>query len=128
MFEKKVEALLKKYRFEVTDVKRIHMQEFDVICKKGNTIYNFQCKNNYLDINNLSPVNMDKVCKQNKRLTNYYIKALEKENHRTRLLVEKFKTDNIENYVVVRYPVMMDHSRVICYNNLEDWLESKMDR
>lgn len=128
MFEKKVEALLKKYRFEVTDVKRIHMQEFDVICKKGDTIYNFQCKNNYLDINNLSPVNMDKVCKQNKRLTNYYIKALEKENHRTRLLVEKFKTDNIENYVVVRYPVMMDHSRVICYNNLEDWLESKMDR
>ena len=127
MFEKKVEALLEKYGFVLTGVKRIHMKEFDVICKKGDTIYNFQCKNNYFDINNLSPANMDKVCKQNKRLTNYYIKALEKENHRTRLLVEEFKTDNIENYVVVRYPVMMNHARVICYNNLENWLESKKD-
>lgn len=125
LFEKKVEALLKTYGFEVTGVKRIHMQKFDVICKNGAAIYNFQCKNNYLDINNLSPANIDKVCKQNKRLTNYYIKALEKENHRTRLLVEEFETDNIENYVIVRYPVMMNHTRVICYNNLEEWLESK---
>lgn len=124
LFEKKVKSLLEKYGFKDTDVKRINQQEFDVICLKKGVAYNFQCKNNYLDINVLDTDNIEKVCKQNKRLTKYYLKALDKENKRTIIVKDHFKVDVVENYVVSRFPIVMNHERLIPFNQLEDRLKS----
>lgn len=122
LFEKKVKSLLDKYGFEGTEVKRIHRQEFDVICLKDGVAYNFQCKNNFLDINSVDTGNIDKVCSQNKRLTKYYLKALDKENNRTKSVKEYFKVDVVENFVVSRFPIIMNHERLIPFNQLEDRL------
>ena len=122
VFEKKVKVLLEQYGFISTEIKRIHQQEFDVICKKDGCAYNFQCKNNYLDINTLSPQNLDRVRRRNKRLVKYYIRALEKENFRTKLVQVYFGVEHVENYVVARFPVVMNHERIIPFNKLENWL------
>ena len=123
VFEKKVKALLKQYGFQSTETKRIHKQEFDVICMKEGCAYNFQCKNNYLDINTICPDNIGWVCRQNKRLEKYYLRALDKENFRTKLVKEHFGVDHVENYVVARFPVVSKHDRIIPYNKLEGWLD-----
>lgn len=125
LFEKRVKALLEKYGYECTNVKRIHKQEFDVLCRQGDCIYNFQCKNNYLDINNLTIANIDKVCGQNKRLVKYYQNALDKENFRTKWVIEKFGVEKVENYVVARFPIVMNHKRLIAFNKLEEWLKGE---
>ena len=122
VFEKKIKALLEQYGFESTETKRIHKQEFDVICMKDGCAYNFQCKNNFLDINTVCPDNIKQVCRQNKRLAKYYLKALDKENFRTKLVQEHFDVNRVENYVVARFPVVSNHERIIPYNKLEGWL------
>ena len=124
LFEKKVKSLLVKYGFEVTNVKRIKRQEFDVICLKDGVAYNFQCKNNYLNINSVDTDNIANVCRQNKRLTRYYLKALDKENNRTKDVEEYFKVEEVKNYVVSRFPIIMNHERLIPFNQLEDRLKS----
>lgn len=128
VFEKKVKALLEQYGFKSTEIKRIQQQEFDVICMKDGCAYNFQCKNNYLDINLLSLQNIDKVKRQNNRLVKYYIKALEKENFRTKLVQAHFDVEHVENYVVARFPIVMNHERFIPFNNLENWLIQQIER
>lgn len=128
VFEKKITTLLEQYGFESTKVKRIRKQEFDVICHKKGKAYNFQCKNNCLDINTLSPDNIDKVSRQNKRLTNYYLKALDKEDARIQLIKEYFKTDEVENFVISRFPIMMNHERLIPFNRLEEHLKQIIDK
>lgn len=125
VFEKKVKELLKQYGFESTETKRIYSQEFDVICMKNGCAYNFQCKNNYIDINMLSTANVDKVSRKNKRLIRYYEKALEKENFRTKLVQDHFKVEHVENYVVARFPIVMNHDRLIPFNRLENWLKEE---
>ena len=97
--------------------------DFDVICMKEGCAYNFQCKNNYLDINTICPDNIGWVCRQNKRLEKYYLRALDKENFRTKLVKEHFGVDHVENYVVARFPVVSKHDRIIPYNKLEGWLD-----
>jgi Holliday junction resolvase len=124
LFEKKVKSLLEEYGFKVTNVKRIKRQEFDVICLKNGVAYNFQCKNNYLNINSVDTDNIDHVCRQNKRLSMYYLKALDKENKRTKVVKDHFKVDKVENYVVSRFPIIMNHERLIPFNQLEDKLKS----
>lgn len=126
VFEKKVTAMLEQHGFESMKTKRIHNQEFDVICMKDGCAYNFQCKNNFLDINSISPDNIDKVSRQNKRLVRYYIKALEKENLRTKLVQDHFNVEQVENYVVTRFPVVMNHKRLIPFNQLERWLKENL--
>lgn len=123
LFEKKVKSILEKYNFEDTEVKRIHRQEFDVICIKDGVAYNFQCKNNYLDINTVDSDNIDNVCHQNKRLTKYYLKALDKENNRTKVVKDHFNVDVVENYIVSRFPIIMNHERLIPFNQLENRLK-----
>ncbi len=123
VFEKKVKALLEEYGFDSTETKRIHHQEFDVICLKDGRAYNFQCKNNFLDINALNTHNIVRISRQNKKLVKYYVKALEKENLRTKLVQEYFGVNCVENYVVTRFPVVMEHERLIPFNQLEDWLK-----
>ena len=50
LFEDKVSNLLEQYGYRrVTGVKRINHKEFDVICQKDGIIYNFQCKNNFIN-------------------------------------------------------------------------------
>lgn len=122
VFEKKVENLLEKYGFTSTKVKRISRQEFDVICMKDGCAYNFQCKNNYLDISNISVQNLHDIIRKNKKLLNYYQRALKKENFRTKLVQNHFGVENVENYVVARFPIVINHERVMPYNKLEGWL------
>jgi len=125
VFEKEVKALLEQYGFKATETKRIHQQEFDVICMKDGCAYNFQCKNNFLDINILSLQNIDIVKRQNKRLMKYYIKALDKENFRTKLVQEHFGVEHVENFVVSRFPIVTDNKRIIPFNKLENWLNGE---
>jgi hypothetical protein len=36
--------------FRVTDIKRVNRKEFDVVAVKNDVIFNFPCKNNWIDL------------------------------------------------------------------------------
>ena len=120
LFEDKVSCLLEKYGYSrVTGVKRINHKEFDVICQKDGIIYNFQCKNNFINVSDIDTDIVNVVTRYHKRLSHYYNKALTKEIDREELLVGKIGIDQVENYVISRYPVMCSNPRVISFNRLE---------
>ncbi|MGH2199034.1 hypothetical protein ACQ1Z2_15920, partial [Enterococcus faecalis] len=50
IFEDMVKRDLSAMGFQVTDVKRINRKEFDVVAVHRDVIYNFQCKNNWIDL------------------------------------------------------------------------------
>ena len=50
IFEDMVRRDLSGMGFQVTDIKRINRKEFDVVATHGGVIYNFQCKNNWIDL------------------------------------------------------------------------------
>lgn len=123
VFEDKVSKILENKGFRPTDITRINHKEFDLITIKNNKIYNFQCKNNYIDI---SRVNFDykKIGRFNMRLCKYYESALIKEKNRESLIKEKIKINNIQHFVISRYPVITRNERIINFANLSEWDES----
>ncbi len=122
-FEDKVTEMMKKNGFKVEDnCKRINNKEFDVVCTKNGTIYNFQCKNNYYDVTQIDIRSIDKVIRYNNRLAKYYDRAIIKEYCRQNLLKEKLKLDNIEHYVISRYPIITANKRVIAFKDLDQFL------
>jgi hypothetical protein len=84
IFEHLVKHDLAEMGFRVTNIKRINRKEFDVVAVAGDVIYNFQCKNNWID---LSKVEADRplFVRYNRSLTNYYTRALAKEITSARL-------------------------------------------
>jgi len=123
VFEAKVADMVKKYGFEVQkDCKRINHQEFDVVCIKNNTIYNFQCKNNYTSVASIGVRENELAARYNRQLVRYYEKAMQKEKNRERLLVNKLKIGKIKHYVISRFPIITDSEHVIPFNRLEAWL------
>lgn len=124
VFEDKVKQILQEYEFQVTDIKRINRKEFDLVTIKNNKIYNFQCKNNIFNIANVGQ-NYIILAKQNKRLVKYYERAILKEVNREHLLKIEIGLDNIEHYVISRFPVVTRNAHIINFNSLESWIEQK---
>lgn len=123
VFEAKVADMVKKYGFEVQkDCKRINHQEFDVVCIKNDTIYNFQCKNNYTSVASIGVRENELAARYNRQLVRYYEKAMQKEKNRERLLVNKLKIGKIKHYVISRFPIITDSEHIIPFNRLEAWL------
>lgn len=125
VFEEQVKSIVRKYGFDVkTDCKRIERKEFDVVCVKDGTIYNFQCKNNYINVSTIGLKETAATCRRNKQLNSYYKAALRKEEGREHLLKRKLKINKVKHYVISRYPVISDNERVIPFNRLEEWCEA----
>lgn len=118
IFEGMVKRDLSAMGFQVTDVKRINRKEFDVVTVHSDVIYNFQCKNNWID---LAKVEADRALfvRYNRSLTNYYRRVLQKERKREGLLKEKLALDRVEHFVISRFPVIGSDARVINYNQID---------
>lgn len=122
IFEGCVKDELVKQGFTVTNTKRVEGKEFDVVAILGDTIYNIQCKNNFLD--------MDKVASQprqfaryNNRLNKYYAKALLKEEGREQLLKNKFGLPNIKHVVLSKFHLATTNPRVLSFSQIESFRE-----
>lgn len=118
IFEDMVKRDLIRMGFQVTDIKRINRKEFDVVAIDQNVIYNIQCKNNWIDLSKIE-AERDLFVRYNRRLINYYAKALKKELGREQLLKDKLGLDRVVHYVVSRFPVIGADPAVINYNQIE---------
>jgi hypothetical protein len=118
IFEDMVKRDLSAMGFQVTDVKRINRKEFDVVTIHRDAIYNFQCKNNWID---LAKVESDRALfvRYNRSLTNYYRRALQKERNREGLLKRKLGLDRVEHYLISRFPVIGSDAKIINYNQID---------
>jgi hypothetical protein len=115
IFEKMVKRELETRSFRVTDIKRINRKEFDVVAVRNDVIFNFQCKNNWIDLGRLESDRAYFV-KFNRRLISYYQRALAKEEKREGLLLSKLGLTSIRHYVISRFPVITDNERIIVWN------------
>ena len=123
IFEDKVKEIAEKYGFDVKrGCKRIDHREFDVVCIKDDTIYNFQCKNNYMSVSSIGIKESVKASRYNRRLVSYYEKALKDEFDKEHHLVEKLGVDKIKHFVISRFPVITNNENIIPFNRLEEWM------
>ena len=65
-----------------------------------------------------------KASRYNRRLVNYYEKALNDEVDKEHHLVEKLGIDKIKHFVISRFPVMTDNEKVIPFNRLKEWMSN----
>lgn len=122
VFEDQVKEVVRKFGFEVQDdCKRIERKEFDVVCIKDGTIYNFQCKNNYINVSTIGVKETTETCRRNNQLVSYYKAALRKEECRENLLKKKLGIDKVKHFVISRYPIISDNKRIIPFNGLDMW-------
>ena len=125
VFEEQVKDAVREYGFEVQDnCKRIERKEFDVVCVKDGVIYNFQCKNNYMNVSTIGLKETTATCRRNKQLISYYKAALRKEEGREHLLKWKLGIDKVKHFVIPRYPVVSDNERIIPFNRIDEWCKS----
>lgn len=123
MFEEQLKKIVRSYGFDVKDdCKRIERKEFDVVCVKNGIIYNFQCKNNYINVSTIGLKETTETCRRNRQLNSYYKAALRKEESREHLLKQKLGIEKVKHYVVSRFPIITDSEHVIPFNRLEAWL------
>ncbi len=117
IFEDMIKRDLEEIGFDVKDIKRIGRKEFDVVTTFDGVIYNFQCKNNYID---LAKVETDRklFVRYNNSRVHYYRGALRKEHEREELLKEKLGLDHVEHYVISRFPVICKDANIINYNQI----------
>ena len=120
VFEDKVIKVLGLKGFKSTGITRINHKEFDIITIKDNKIFNFQCKNNFIDISRVE-YNYKKIGRLNKQLCRYYENALIKEKNREHFITSKLGIRDIEHFVISRYPVITRNERIINFSYLEDW-------
>ena len=123
IFEDMVKNVLSKRGFTITSITRINRKEFDVVTLRNDVIYNFQCKNSFI---NLQLMYSDKkqFVADNKKLISYYKRALKKEEDREHLLQNKLNLKEIKHFVISRFPIVTDNSLIINFNNLEKWISS----
>jgi hypothetical protein len=123
VFEDKIRKVLNSRGFEIKPITRIKRKEFDVITVKDGKIYNFQCKNNFIDIARQQddPLLMARI---NSRLVRYYTKAYRKEFNREDLVTNELNIDKIQHFVLSRYPVISEIDYIINFNELESTIDS----
>ncbi|MCG8318764.1 MAG: hypothetical protein MI921_04635 [Cytophagales bacterium] len=119
IFEDKVKTELLQLGFEILKVKRIERKEFDVITKRAGAIYNFQCKNNFIDIT-LIEKEPEKFAKRNRALVRYYMKSLDKEKEREHLIINKYGIKEVSHFVISRFPVIGNEPSIILFKDLKD--------
>ena len=117
IFEEMVKRNIADMGFHVTNIKRVNRKEFDVVAIHSGVIYNFQCKNNWID---LAKVEAERALyvRYNRTLTRYYGRALEKEERREHLLKNELGLDRIKHYVISRFPVISVNPQIVNYNQI----------
>ena len=124
VFEKRVVDLVKGYGFEYRKTcKRIEHKEFDVVCVKDGCIYNFQCKNNYINVQKIDTNWIKTAAQKHCTLARAYDKALKKEYNREDMLKQELGMDRIESFVITRFPVITPNQRVVSFNIMPVYLE-----
>lgn len=124
IFEKRVIDLVKGYGFEYRKTcKRIEHKEFDVVCVKDGCIYNFQCKNNYINVQKIDTNWIKTAAQKHRTLARAYDKALKKEYNREDMLKQELGMDRIESFVITRFPVITPNQRVVSFNIMPVYLE-----
>lgn len=120
IFEDKVSKILETKGYKPTGITRINRKEFDLITIKDNKVFNFQCKNNYIDI---SRVNYDykTIGRFNQQLCRYYESAIIKEDNRENLIKSRTGFSDIEHFVISRYPVITRNEKIINFTDLDKW-------
>ncbi|CAH0265828.1 MULTISPECIES: hypothetical protein [unclassified Pedobacter] len=121
VFEDKVEKILINAGYHSTGITRINHKEFDLITTKNGKIYNFQCKNNHIDIAKVG-TDYKLMGRLNKRLITYYRKSITKEVNRENLIKTKLGLSGIEHFVISRFPVITQDADILNFNSLESWL------
>lgn len=120
IFEKAVAQALEAQSFAVQNITRINRHEFDVVTLRDGTIWNVQCKNNFLDLDRLE-AEPDRFAKYNYRLVRSYERALDKERRREEVLKNTLAAAEIEHAVVSRFPVVTDNIRIVPYSRIDDF-------
>lgn len=118
IFEDNVKLILKDHGFDVADVKRINRREFDVIVKIGSGILNIQCKNNSIDLADVSS-NPNVFVRYNRLLERYYERALKKELAREQLIFEKFSCDTVAHVVLSKFPIISKNRSIINFRDFK---------
>lgn len=118
IFEDVISQELEQLGFVKLPAKRLERREFDVVMKKDGVIYNFQCKNAYLDYR-LIQANRSAFVKNNRRLVRYFERALVKEAEREHLLKTKFGINNIRHYVLCNFPVYTNNPSIISRRDIK---------
>lgn len=98
IFEDMVTEVLSENNFEITGITRINRKEFDVVTIRNQVIYNFQCKNSFLDMQ-LMYSDQKKFVSNNKTLISYYKRAIKKEEGREGLVQAKLGIKDIKHFV-----------------------------
>ena len=117
IFEDMVKRDLSVMGFNVTGIRRVNRAEFDAVATFGGVIYNFQCKNNWID---LSRIESDRTLfvRYNRYLTKSYQRSLRKERAREDLLKARLGLERVEHFLISRFPVIGADPRVINYNQI----------
>lgn len=120
IFEEQVKLALEKQGFVVQNIVRINRQEFDVVSLREGTIWNVQCKNNFIE---LESVDSDVIAfaRYNRGLVRSYERALVKERNREHLLKSKLAIDSIQHMVVSRFPVVTNNPRIVVFSRIADF-------
>lgn len=117
IFEDLVKRELSTFGFQMMDVKRIKKKEFDVVTVRDGIIFNFQCKNNFIDITLIEkdPV---KFARKNNLIVRYFQKAIVKEINRQHLLIEKYGIEDVRHFVVSKFPVVTNEPSIVMFKDL----------
>ena len=124
LFEKQVIDVVKRYGFKNLNLKRVKRKEFDVVCVKDQCIFNFQCKDNEIRVNEINVGNISRDSRYHKTKYSYYNSALKKEIGRESLLKQKIGLKKIKHYIITRFPVISDNDNIIPFNKLEERLKN----
>ncbi|WP_213803221.1 hypothetical protein [Granulicella sp. dw_53] len=117
IFEQAVANELIRQGFIVQDITRINRREFDVVTVRNDVIWNFQCKNNFVD---LACVDVDarRFARYNSMLVRSYERALTKEQNREQLLKSRLSLDVVQHLLVSRFPVICDNPRIVPFSRI----------
>lgn len=117
IFEQAVAHELAKQGFAIQDITRINRHEFDVVTVRDGTVWNVQCKNNFLDLERLA-ADPPRFAKYNRNLVRSYERALSKERDREHVLAARLSTDDVRHMVVSRFPVVTDNPRIVPFSRI----------
>ncbi|MCF0266225.1 hypothetical protein KW868_17380 [Acinetobacter guillouiae] len=124
IFEDKVSRVLETKGYKPTSIKRINHKEFDLITIKDNKVFNFQCKNNFIDISRIN-YNLKKITRFNQRLCRYYENAIIKEEKREHFINSRTGISDIQHFVISRYPIISRNKKIINFTELDNWNSDK---
>jgi hypothetical protein len=117
IYENQVKEALAKQGFNISEVKRIDRQEFDVLATKENVIYNVQCKNNLVDLTQME-LSPKVAARYNRKLEKYYAGALRKEECREHLLKGKFGISAVKHVVLSKFPIATRNPKILAFREI----------